>query len=302
MQHVRVTPLEIARLRFDLREPYDLPEGHPAAQVAALPVLAYHLALPGRSVLVDAPSYDPASTPATYLLPAYASPPPLVDQLRAAGIEPADVTDVIITHAHFDHLGALALDSGPGPAPAFPRARHFLGRAEWDPAAFAAMAREDLMTVERAGLLTLVDVGVPGSPAASGGADRAGMGPAERPPVEQPPTERLPTERAPSDVDLDDGLSLVAAPGESPGHLLARAQLGDDVVYVAGDLYHHALEFREPDLNVVWVDADAMRASKARLAERAAREGARVYFSHIAGAHRVRRDGPALRWEASEGP
>ncbi len=265
MQHVRVTPLEIARLRFDLREPYDLPEDHPAAEVVALPVLAYHLALPGRSVLVDAPSYDPASTPATYLLPEYASPPPLLEQLRAADIEPSDVTDVIVTHAHFDHLGALAVGAGAEPAPAFPRARHLLGRADWDPEAFAAMAREDLLTVQRAGLLTLVDVG------------------------------------APTDLDLGDGLSLVAAPGESPGHLLARAQLGDDVVYVAGDLFHHALEFRDPALNVVWVDVDAMRASKAALAERAAREGARVYFSHIRGAHRVRRDGQALHWEANEG-
>jgi|GEM_PF-1618708 len=312
MQHVRVTPFEIARLRFDLRQPYDLADDHPAADVVALPVLAYHLALPGRSVLIDAPSYDPASTPATYLLPGYAPPPPLLEQLRAAGIDPSDVTDVIITHAHFDHLGALAVGVGPEQAPAFPRARHLLGRAEWDPEAFAAMAREDLLTVEHAGLLTLVEGGVPSSIAAraAGGGEAAGSaerGPTEHGPTHSDPTQtdttqRDPAKNAPADLDLGDGLSLVAAPGESPGHLLARAQLGDDVVYVAGDLYHHPLEFRDPALDVVWVDADAMRASKTALMERAAREGARVYFSHIVGAHAVRRDGPTLHWEASEGP
>lgn len=266
MQQLRVTPLEIAQLRFDLRAPYALPAGHPAAEVVALPVLAYHLALPGRSVLVDAPSYDAALTPEDYRLPEYEAPPPLLEQLRAAGIDPHAVTDVVITHAHFDHLGALARGDGPERSPAFPRARHLLGRAEWDPEAFTSMAREDLLVVERAGLLTLVEHGA-----------------------------------EPGDVQLGDGLSLVSAPGESPGHLLARAQLSDDVVYAAGDLYHHPIEFRDSERNVVWVDRDAMRNSKAALMDRAAREGARVYFSHIRGAQRVRGDGRALRWEASEG-
>ena len=291
MQQVRVTPLEIAQLRFDLRTPYALPAGHPAAQVVALPVLAYHLALPGRSVLVDAPSYDAASTPEDYRLPEYEAPPPLLAQLRAAGIDPSDVTDVVITHAHFDHLGALAQGDGPERSPAFPRARHLLSRAEWDPEAFASMAREDLLVVERAGLLTLIDAVV----------ERGGSVSDDTSPGDRDPDDVDLGDIALDDVDLGDGLSLVPAPGESPGHLLARAQLGDDVVYAAGDLYHHPIEFRDSARNVVWVDREAMRDSKAALMERAAREGARVYFSHIRGAQRVRPDGRALRWEASGG-
>ena len=110
MQQVRVTPLEIARLRFDLGQDYDLPDHHPAARAVDIPVLAYHLALPGRSVLVDAPSYQADTTPEAYRLPGFRPPPPLLDQLRSAGIDAADVSDVVITHAHFDHLGALARD------------------------------------------------------------------------------------------------------------------------------------------------------------------------------------------------
>jgi glyoxylase-like metal-dependent hydrolase (beta-lactamase superfamily II) len=267
MPQVRVTPLEIARLRFDLGQDYGLPARHPAARAVELPVLAYHLALPGRSVLVDAPSYQTDTTPEAYRLPGFLPPPPLLEQLRSAGIDAADVSDVVITHAHFDHLGALARGDGPERSPAFPHARHYLGRSEWDPDAFASMGREDLLVVERAGLLTLVE-----------------------------------NDAGPGDVQLGEGLSLVPAPGESPGHMLARAELDGDVVYVAGDLYHHAFEFDEPAHNVVWVDAATMRASKTALMVRAARERARVVFSHIGGAWRVRRDGERLTWEATGHP
>jgi glyoxylase-like metal-dependent hydrolase (beta-lactamase superfamily II) len=255
MPQLRVTPLEVARLRFDLADAYGLPPGHPDAAAVALPVLAYHLALPGRSVVVDAPVYDEATTPEAYRLPAFRPPPPLPAQLHALGIELDAVTDVVVTHAHFDHLGALARPDNQHRTPTFPRARHYLGRPEWDPAAFAAMARYDLQVVDAAGLLTLVD----------------------------------------GDRDLGDGLSLIAAPGESAGHMLVRVQVGNEVAYVVGDLYHHAIEFAEASPSVRWVDSEVMRASQRALTTSAAMEDARLYFSHIEGAHVVRRVGGALR-------
>ena len=256
MPQLRVTPFEIAQLRFDLREAYALPAGIEAEPVE-LPVLAYHLALPGRSVLVDAPAYDADATPEIYRLPDYRPPPPLHEQLRAAGIDPETVTHVVITHAHFDHLGALVDAAG---APRFPQARHLLGRGDFDPPNLEPVARASLLPIDAAGLLTLVD----------------------------------------GDTDLGGGLRLLAAPGESPGHMLAHARSGDDVAVVAGDLYHHALEFDDPGLNVAWVERDAMHASKQALLERAEREGARVYFSHIRGAHRVRWRQGERRWVPAE--
>ncbi len=60
----------------------------------------------------------------TGLNPASVSTP-----LRAAGIEPDDVTVVVITHMHGDHVGGL---SGDGGAVTFKNARYVTGEAEFD--------------------------------------------------------------------------------------------------------------------------------------------------------------------------
>jgi glyoxylase-like metal-dependent hydrolase (beta-lactamase superfamily II) len=256
-----VTPLEIARLRFDLDDAYR--DGAGLGE-AVLPMLAYHLALPGRSVLVDAPAYVAEEIPAEFRQPGYRPPPPLLAQLASHGVAPEGVTDVIITHAHFDHVNGLTRREAAAWVPAFPNARHLLGRADWRPGGWgelSALIERSLAVVEAHGLMTLAD----------------------------------------GDLDLGDGLSVAAAPGESPGHQLARAQVGDDVVYVAGDLYHHAAEFAREGRDVRWADAAAMAASKRALAERAAAEGARVFFSHLTGAYRVARDGRGKSWEAVRG-
>lgn len=53
----------------------------------------------------------------------------LIGSLRALGIAPEDIDNVIITHAHPDHLGAFALDFQ---HPTFPNATHYISRDEWN--------------------------------------------------------------------------------------------------------------------------------------------------------------------------
>ena len=48
--------------------------------------------------------------------------------LAKAGVSPGDVTDIIITHGHFDHIGGLR---APGGGLAFPRAKVRMTAAEW---------------------------------------------------------------------------------------------------------------------------------------------------------------------------
>lgn len=52
----------------------------------------------------------------------------LMASLALAGVAPGDVTDVLITHSHGDHVGGLANADG---TPAFPNAKVRMAAAEW---------------------------------------------------------------------------------------------------------------------------------------------------------------------------
>src|SRR5690606_40027720 len=66
-----------------------------------------------------------------------------ISSLRAAGVEPSQVTDIFISHRHADHVGGLLAADG---APAFPNATVHLTTAEW--AGIQADARSEEHTSE----------------------------------------------------------------------------------------------------------------------------------------------------------
>jgi glyoxylase-like metal-dependent hydrolase (beta-lactamase superfamily II) len=52
----------------------------------------------------------------------------LPDSLAALGVKPAEITDVVFTHLHFDHSGWASVRG----KPTFPRARYWCHRADWE--------------------------------------------------------------------------------------------------------------------------------------------------------------------------
>jgi glyoxylase-like metal-dependent hydrolase (beta-lactamase superfamily II) len=55
----------------------------------------------------------------------------LLDGLSALGMEPGDITHVVLSHLHFDHCGGVVRRrASDGFAAAFPRARYFMQRGE----------------------------------------------------------------------------------------------------------------------------------------------------------------------------
>jgi glyoxylase-like metal-dependent hydrolase (beta-lactamase superfamily II) len=83
----------------------------------------------------------------------------LAASLRACGVEPGEVTHVVASHCHWDHIGAAVVERDGELAPLFPNARHFAPRIEIEVAKRpggarrASYRREDVEPLEHAGVL-----------------------------------------------------------------------------------------------------------------------------------------------------
>ena len=52
--------------------------------------------------------------------------------IRSAGFNPEDVTQVLMSHLHYDHSGGLVIERDGRLAPSFPKARHVIQQHEWE--------------------------------------------------------------------------------------------------------------------------------------------------------------------------
>ncbi len=61
--------------------------------------------------------------PSSFLLPA---------SLGKLGVRDADITDVVLTHLHFDHAGGIVTGFGDRDMLTFPKAKHWIQSQEWE--------------------------------------------------------------------------------------------------------------------------------------------------------------------------
>lgn len=54
------------------------------------------------------------------------SGPSLIKSLKRYGLNPADITDVILTHLHFDHAGGATTENNGQLVPTFPKAKYYI--------------------------------------------------------------------------------------------------------------------------------------------------------------------------------
>lgn len=182
----------------------------------------------------------------------------LLENLARLGIRPEDVTDVVLSHLHLDHIGWTLV----GGEPCFPRAVHHVHRGDLDHFLPPDASPPDERIPPRIGPL--------------GALVRPWDGPS-------------------ADVA---GVRLLHTPGHTPGSVTALVDAPVAALAIVGDIVHCPAEFAEDWVAGTDVDPVAATAQRHALADRFARDGTEVtgpHFPDLAPGTLSPRDG-RLHW------
>jgi glyoxylase-like metal-dependent hydrolase (beta-lactamase superfamily II) len=212
-----------------------------------IPAQCVHIQTKAFSLLIDAGDSDGfiGTRYEQHELPA---PPTLVAQLAEIGVAADEITHVVFTHYHFDHISSATVLRDGEYVPTYPRALYYLGKADWE----SADVQKELQDADS---LISHTLGV----------------------LEQ----RKKLVLIENDLEIDAQVQVLAAPGESPGHELIRLQAGGQVAYFIGDLYHLAVEFAYPEWWMAARDVEALKRSRKAFIERALQEKALFVAAHM---------------------
>ena len=140
----------------------------------------------------------------------------LLDAFDALGVNPFDVTDVVFTHAHPDHLWGVLDDFGDL---MFPDAAYHIGRSEWD-----YWTDPDTVSTIDQGRVTF----------AVGAKNRLGL-----------LSEQISLFE--DDQEILPGVLSRLTPGHTPGHMSFEVQIGGESVLIVGDsIVNHHIAFAQP--------------------------------------------------------
>ena len=242
-----------------------------------LPIQAFLLRTPESLILVDACVGNDKTMPSLDFWHRQRSGR-FMAALAAAGATPDEVTHVMCTHLHVDHVGWTTTLRDGSWVPTFPKARVLATEADLDHAraAFEARPEGTAGLVWRESLAPLLAAGC--------------------------------FDIVPAEHRLDRWIGLRPTPGHTPGHVSVEiaAPAGPASAGVAaglaitGDLIHTPLQVAAPELSPR-VDADPDLAARTRRAfvEDMAETGRLVLGTHfpLPSAGQVRRKGDRFAWE-----
>jgi glyoxylase-like metal-dependent hydrolase (beta-lactamase superfamily II) len=192
----------------------------------------------------------------------------LAASLDAAGIDPRSITDVFVSHAHFDHIGGLRDSQG---RLAFPNAAIHMSSPEWSflkemkPETAAAFGIDDHAAIVAA-ISARMAAFEPGADIVAG------------------------------------VVEAVEIRGHTPGHSGFLIRSGPNSLLYVGDAVHHfVVSVQKPDWTIAFdMDAPTAEASRSDLLARSATSGQRIYAVHFPfpGLGKVERRANGFVWVA----
>ena len=200
----------------------------------------------GRRILVDDGIGEKLSSKLADIYKVQHDEHTLERSLAALGLGVDDITDVVLTHLHFDHAGGSTRREGDRLVPRLPRACYFVQRRNWENAhrpnlrERASYMGENYDPLHEAGVLTLWE------------------GPQQPWP----------------------GVELFKADGHTRGQQLMRVAGLEGVLYFVADLIPTASHVRIPFVMGYDVAAIETMAEKEALLARASRERAWICIEH----------------------
>ena len=175
----------------------------------------------------------------------------LEQNIKAANLLHEDIDIVITTHAHPDHIGGNTTTEG---TIAFTNARFVMWKDEWD-----------FWTSERAERELGEHMAVPLDTA------RKNL----------PPTEGQ-LELIDHETEIVPGISAIATPGHTPGHMALAISSGSDKLLILSDAVLHPIHLEQPDWYSVFDhDLEQAVSSRRQLLNEAVVEKALVFAFHF---------------------
>jgi glyoxylase-like metal-dependent hydrolase (beta-lactamase superfamily II) len=174
----------------------------------------------------------------------------LLASLATAGVRPEEITTVLFSHLHMDHVGGathtVAAAGGPEIVPSFPHARFVAQRQEWEDALRnrshmrTSYRLENLVPLQESGRLELLD----------------------------------------GDAEVAPGVSVHVTGGHTRGHHCVFFRSGGETGLFLGDICPTPAHFRPPYNMAYDMEPYTTMQVKADLLHRAAREGWLLFFDH----------------------
>ncbi|MCF7809717.1 MBL fold metallo-hydrolase [bacterium] len=171
---------------------------------------------------------------------------PVHEALKVSGLTTDDITDVIITHLHFDHNGGSTKNKAATPEPTFANARYYLQKKQVEHARTrferdkASYFPEDFEPLIEAGVATIVD----------------------------------------GEWELMDGIDCIICNGHTPAQQLPRVRDKGQTLIYAADLIPLASQFPLPWIMSYDLEPVETLEEKRRILTKAAEEEWIFFFEH----------------------